>query len=159
VTDVQRLLEVLARAGVEFVVVGGVAMVLRGSGRVTVDVDLCYARDAENLSRLARAIAPFRPRLRGAPEDLPFLWDELTLRSGLNFTLTTELGDVDLLGEVTGVGGFAEVARGATMLDLGGVRALVMGLDALERSKRAAGRAKDLLDLAEIAEIRRRSKE
>jgi hypothetical protein len=158
VTDIQRLLEVLSDAGVEFVVVGGVAMVLRGSDRVTVDLDVCYSRAADNLKRLAQALAPYHPRLRGAPEDLPFFWDDLTLRSGLNFTLTTDLGDVDLLGEVTGVGGFPEVAAGASALDLGRVRAQVMELDALERSKRAAGRVKDLLDLAAIAEIRRRTR-
>lgn len=158
-TDLQKLLEVLTDAGVEFVVVGGVALVLRGSDRVTVDLDLCYSRAAENLTRLAQALAPYRPRLRGAPKELPFLWDDLTLRSGLNFTLTTDLGDVDLLGEIAGVGGFAEVAAGATPLELGRIRASVMGLDALERSKRAAGRAKDLLDLAAIAEIRRRTRE
>jgi len=158
VTDVQRLLEALADAGVEFVVVGGVAMVLRGSGRVTVDIDLCYSRDAQNLMRLARALAPYHPRLRGAPEDLPFLWDDRTLRSGLNFTLTTDIGDVDLLGEVTGLGDFQAVVRGATTLEVGRLRTWVLDLDSLERSKRAAGRAKDLLDLAEIVEIRRRTK-
>ncbi len=157
-SDVQRLLEVLADAGVDFVVVGGVAMVLRGSGRVTIDVDLCYARDDANLARIARALAPYHPRLRGAPEGLPFLWDARTLRSGLNFTLTTDLGDVDLLGEITGLGDFHAVARGATAVDVGRTQPQVLDLDALERSKRAAGRVKDLLDLAEIAEIRRRAK-
>jgi hypothetical protein len=158
VTDIQRLLEVLTDAGVEFVVIGGVALVLRGSDRVTVDLDLCYSRRDQDLKRLAQALAPHHPRLRGAPADLPFLWDELTLRSGLNFTLTTDLGDVDLLGEVTGVGSFDAVASGASPLELGRIRVQVMDLDALERSKRAAGRAKDLLDLAAIAEIRRRSR-
>ncbi len=157
-TDVQRLLEVLADAGTEFVVIEGVAMVLRGSSRVTIDIDVCYARSDANLARLAHALAPHHPRLRGAPEDLPFLWDARTLRSGLNFTLSTDLGDLDLLGEVPGLGTFAAVARGATSLEIGRVQARVLDLDALERSKRAAGRAKDLLDLAEIAEIRRRSK-
>lgn len=155
-TDVQRILDLLSRAGVEFAVIGGVAMVLRGSTRVTVDLDLCYARDRENLARLAAALKPFGPRLRGAPVDLPFLWDEHTLHSGLNFTLTTDLGDLDLLGEVAGVGGFPEVAQGSSPLELGGTRVRVMDLETLTRSKRAAGRAKDLLDLAEIAEIRKR---
>ena len=158
-TDVQRLLDLLRAAGVDFVVVGGVALVLRGSSRVTVDLDLCYARDRENLRRLAAALAPYHPRLRGAPPDLPFLWDDRTLASGLNFTLTTDLGDVDILGEVTGVGGYAQVSAGASELVVGDTKIRVMDLDTLERSKRAAGRAKDLLDLAEIAEIRRRLRE
>ena len=156
-TDVQRLLDALTAAGVEFVVVGGVALVLRGSSRVTIDLDLCYARDRDNLRRLAAALAPFHPRLRGAPPDLPFLWDDRTLASGLNFTLTTDLGDLDILGEIAGVGDYAQVAAGSSDLSVGDARIRVMDLDALERAKRAAGRAKDLLDLAEIAEIRRRT--
>ena len=156
-TDVQRLLDALTAAGVHFSVVGGVALVLRGSSRVTLDLDLCYSRDGANLRRLAAALAPFHPRLRGAPPDLPFLWDERTLASGLNFTLATDLGDIDILGEIAGVGGYAQVAAGSSELCVGEARILVMDLDALERAKRAAGRARDLLDLAEIAEIRRRS--
>jgi hypothetical protein len=156
VTDVQRLLDVLGAAGVDFVVIGGVALVLRGSSRLTLDLDLCYSRDRDNLRRLAAALAAYHPRLRGAPPELPFLWDERTLASGLNFTLTTDLGDLDILGEVAGVGGYLQVAAGASELVVGDTPIRVMDLDTLERSKRAAGRAKDLLDLAEIAEIRRR---
>jgi hypothetical protein len=159
VTDVERLLEALRASGVDFVVVGGVALVLRGSSRVTVDLDLCYGRERANLRRLAAALAPFHPRLRGAPPGLPFLWDEQTLASGLNFTLATDAGDIDILGEIAGIGDFAAVAAGASPLDIGEMRVLVMDLDTLERAKRASGRAKDLLDLAEIAEIRRRTKE
>ena len=155
-TDVDRLLDALARAGVDFVVVGGVAMVLRGSSRLTVDIDLCYARDPANLQRLAGALAPYHPRLRGAPPELPFLWDERTLASGLNFTLTTDLGDVDILGEVPGLGDYAKVAAESSPLTVGTLSIVVLGLDGLERAKRAAGRAKDLVDLAEIAEIKRR---
>jgi len=157
VTDVERLLDALDAAAVDFVVVGGVAMVLRGSSRATVDLDLCYSRERENLRRLATALAPFRPRLRGAPPELPFVWDDRTLASGLNFTLSTDIGDIDILGEVPGLGDYSRVAAASSPLPVGALRIIVLGLDGLERAKRAAGRAKDLLDLAEIAEIRRRS--
>ena len=157
-TDVQRLLDALSAAGVEFVVVvGGVALVLRGSSRVTIVLDLCYARHRDNLRRLAAALAPFHPRLRGAPPELPFLWDDRTLASGLNFTLTTDVGDLDILGEIPGVGDYPKVSAGSSELSVGATRVRVLDLDTLERAKRAAGRAKDLLDLAEIAEIRRRT--
>ena len=139
-TDVQRLLDALIAAGVEFTVAGGVALVLRGSSRVTQDLNLCYARDRANLHRLATALAPFHPRLRGAPPDLPFLWDEQTLASGLNFTLTTDLGDLDILGEISGIGDYARVAAGSSPLLVGETRVLVMDLDALERaSEQPAG--------------------
>jgi hypothetical protein len=153
----RELLETLSKADVRFVVIGGVALVLRGSVRLTVDLDVCYARDAANLERLAAALAPHRPRLRGAPEELPFIWDAQTLRSGLNFTLKTDLGDIDVLGEVTGLGGYEAVAALASEQDVAGLRLSVLSLDGLERAKRAAGRVKDLLDLEEIAEIRRQS--
>lgn len=89
---------------------------------------------------------------------MPFRVDIPTLKAGLNFTLDTDLGPVDLLGEVTGVGGYSEVSRDAELIDLYGRRVKLMSLDTLERAKRAAGRRKDLLDLAEIAEIKARRK-
>ncbi len=153
----RELLEALRAEAVRFVIIGGVAMVLRGSSRTTVDLDLCYERSKENLERLARAVAPFAPTLRGAPPELPFLWDAQTLRSGLNFTLSTAAGDLDLLGEVPGLGMFDAVARHASELEIYGAPCLVLDLDGLEQAKRAAGRVKDLLDLAEIELIRRRS--
>lgn len=78
------LLETLNAADVRYVVIGGVALVLRGSSRLTVDLDVCYARDADNLDRLAAALRPLHPTLRGAPPELPFIWDAQALRSGLN---------------------------------------------------------------------------
>lgn len=87
----------LADAQAQFVIVGGLAVTIYGSAYVTIDLDLCYARDAENLWRLAQALQPFNPRLRGAPAGLPFRFNEHTPKSGLNFTLTTDLGDIDLL--------------------------------------------------------------
>lgn len=159
ITDFARLIGVLSDERVDFVLIGGVALVLHGSSRVTRDLDLCYSRESANLERLAKALRPVRPTLRGAPPELPFLWDARTLASGLNFTLQTDAGEVDLLGEVPGVGDFAHVARWAEPMTLYGRSVLVLGLDGLERSKRAAGRAKDLLDLGEIAAIRSRGRD
>ena len=156
-TDFRRLLEALVEHRVDFVLIGGVALVLHGSSRVTQDLDICYARDAANLERLSAALAPFHPTLRGAPPGLPFVLDAPSLRSGLNFTLTAEPGDIDLLGEVPGVGGYPIVAEDAVPMEVYGHRILVMSLAALERAKRSAGRLKDLADLAEIKALRRRT--
>jgi hypothetical protein len=156
-TDFEGLLAALSDHKVDFVVIGGVALVVQGSARTTADLDICYSRDPENLKRLADALAARKPTLRGAPPDLPFRWDARTLSMGLNFTLETDLGWIDLLGEVTGVGSYAEVSAAANDMDLYGRRARVLGLDGLERAKKAAGRVKDLADLAEIREIRRRA--
>lgn len=150
------IVETLSDGGVDYVIIGGVALVAHGSARTTEDIDICYSREATNIAALAAALAPLHPTLRGAPKDLPFRVDVQTLKAGLNFTLDTDLGPVDLLGEVTGVGGFSEVASDAELIDLYGRRVKLMSLDTLEKSKRAAGRRKDLLDLAEIAEIKAR---
>lgn len=156
VTELERLIGVLSAADVRFIVIGGVALVLRGSTRMTVDLDVCYARDRDNLTKLAAALAPFHPRLRGAPPELPFQWDAPSLASGLNFTLTTDLGDLDIFGEVPGLGGFDAVASGSSSMHVAGLDVRVLDVEGLEKAKRAAGRAKDLLDLAELAEIKKR---
>jgi hypothetical protein len=157
-TDFQRFLERLVDHEVQFVIVGGVALVLHGSARVTQDLDICYSRDVDNLERLSTALADVSPTLRGAPADLPFTLDQPTLKAGLNFTLRTTIGDIDLLGEVSGVGGYREVSATADTQTVYGRQVLVMSLDALERAKRAAGRLKDLPDLAEIRILRERQR-
>ena len=85
----------------DFIIVGGVAAILHGLGFTTYDLDVVYSRDRENIRRIVQALGPYQPYLRGAPPGLPFHLDELTLRNGLNFTLVTSFGDLDLLGEVT----------------------------------------------------------
>ncbi|MGH9350039.1 MAG: hypothetical protein ACRD26_22525 [Vicinamibacterales bacterium] len=147
----------LTTARVDFVIVGGIALVLHGSARITRDLDICYLRERDALKRLARALAPFQPTLRGAPPGLPFTLDWQTLQSGLNFTLTTTAGDIDLLGEMAGIGGYPVVARFGQAMEIYGQRITVLSLEGLERAKRAAGRHKDLLDLADILEIRRQT--
>lgn len=139
---------------VRFSVIGGVALIARGVQRSTEDLDIAYARDRQNLSRLTGALAPLHPRLRGVPADLPFVLDEASLRSGLNFTLDTDLGPLDLLGEVAGLGGFDRVDAASSTLEIAGVTLLVLTLDGLEAAKRAAGRPKDLVDLGYIRALR-----
>jgi hypothetical protein len=157
-TDFRALVEALTDQQVEFVIVGGVALVVQGAPRTTADLDICYARDPANLERLSGALLPLHATLRGAPAGLPFQADPQTLRSGLNFTLDTDKGEIDILGEVTGVGGFAQAAADAVIMELYGRTVRVMSLATLERAKRAAGRLKDLADLAYIAELRQRGR-
>jgi hypothetical protein len=152
--DFPALLRTLAEAAVRFIIVGGAAATAHGSARLTQDLDLVYERSPENLRRLVAALGPHEPYLRGAPPGLPFVLDEATLRRGLNFTLTSKLGDVDLLGEIVGGGGYADLEPHAVELELFGVRCLCLGLDKLIDVKRAAGRPKDLEALAELVAIR-----
>ena len=156
--DYRTLLAALDKRGVDFVIVGAVALVLHGSSRVTLDLDICYSREAANLSRLAAALKPFNPKLRGAPDRLPFSLDAATLAAGLNFTLQTTAGDLDLLGELTGLGTYKVVRRLSVSMEVYDHEVRVLGLDGLERAKRAAGRLKDLADLEEIIELRRQTR-
>jgi predicted nucleotidyltransferase len=144
------ILPLLVRSGVQFIVIGGGAALAHGSARLTYDVDIVYARDAENLRRLAGALQPYQPYLRGAPPGLPFRWDEHTLKSGLNFTLTTSLGDLDLLGEVPGGGFFEQLLPFTQEMETFGVRCRFVTLEKLIQLKRAAGRPKDLEVIAEL---------
>ncbi len=146
---IQRLVD----AEVKFVVIGGWAAIFHGSAHVTNDLDICYSRDKENLRKLAEALAPYRPRPRGFPAELPFVWDSATLANGTVFTLTTELGVIDLLAEVSGVGTYPDVYAASVALDAFDRHLRALDLPALIRSKKAAGREKDLLILPELESL------
>lgn len=152
-TDFDALLTTLAGYHVNFIVIGGAAAIAHGSTRLTQDLDIVYDRSPENLSRLADALAPLKPYLRGAPPGLPFRWDAETLRHGLNFTLVTTLGAIDMLGEIPGGGAYEDLKSGAVELQVFGTRCLCLSLPQLIRAKRAAGRPRDLEALAELEEI------
>jgi predicted nucleotidyltransferase len=144
------IVQTLVDAGVEFVIIGGWAAILHGSSKVTIDLDLCYSRRPENLRRLAAALAPFHPKLRGVPPELPFVWDEATLHNGAFFTLTTDLVPLDLLAEVAGIGSFEDVKRTSIQVQAFGRDVWTLDLPGLIKAKRAAGREKDLLILPEL---------
>ena len=153
-TDFEGLLRTLGDAGVEFILVGGVAATAHGSARFTKDVDVVYHRSPENIARLAAALAPLQPYLRGAPPGLPFVWDAQTIAHGLNFTLTTAMGDLDVLGEIVGGGGYTELAAHSVVAPVFGFQCRCLDLDTLIHVKRAAGRPKDFEAIAELEALR-----
>ena len=79
ITDIPGMIRVFAASAVEFIVIGGVAATAHGSARSTVDLDVVYRQTQENVARLAAALAPYQPYLRGAPPGLPFRFDEQTI--------------------------------------------------------------------------------
>jgi hypothetical protein len=99
---------------------------------------------------LAAALGRFHPKLRGLASDLPFVWDERTLRNGTIFTLTTDLGDIHLLAEVIDLGDFEDVKRSSVQVETFDRTVWTLDLPGLIQSKRAAGRDKDLRILPEL---------
>jgi hypothetical protein len=152
--DPIRAFETLNRHGVRYVVIGGFAGKLLGSTILTVDVDICYARDDENLVRLAAALVELHADLRGAPEGLPFRLDAPTLRNGDSFTFVTDAGDLDVLGTPSGSDGYESLQRNAAELDLGEVTVWVASIEDLMGMKRASGRPRDLAHLEVLAALR-----
>ena len=152
-----ELLRTLAAAGVDFIVVGGVAAAAHGSPRSTQDVDVVYGRSRQNLRNLVEALAGRQPYLRGAPPGLPFRFDFETLRAGLNFTLITDLGWLDLLGEIVGGGRYEDLLPHSITVTAFGIDCRVLDLETLIRTKRMAGRPKDLEAIAELESLRDRA--
>jgi len=152
--DPIRAFQTLNRHGVRYVLIGGFAGKLLGSTILTVDVDVCYARDRANLERLAAALRELHATLRDAPDSLPFRLDADTLARGDAFTFVTDAGDLDILGTPAGSSGYEELARNATELDLGEVRVPVAALEDLMAMKRASGRARDRAHLEVPAALR-----
>ena len=148
--DLERILAVLVPGRVQFIVIGGWAAALHGSARSTMDVDVVYGRSRENIRALVAALQLHGPYLRGAAPGLPFTFDERTVRMGLNFTLSTSLGSLDLLGEVTGGGSYDALLPHSQEVEAFGYRFRVVDLETLIRLKRAAGRPKDLEPVAEL---------
>ena len=140
----ERLIIALAEANVEFVVVGGISAVMHGAPIVTRDIDVCYRRVDANLIRLADALQPFQPKLRDFPEGVPNLFDVHSLRLGCNFTLIADNQALDLLGVMSGLGGYEDIIDRTTEMDVAGHLVKVLSLEDLIRTKRAAGRPKDL---------------
>ena len=138
-----------------YVVIGAYAGRLLGSPSLTRDLDVCYARDAENLHALAQVLVDLRARLRGVPAgDVPFILDARTLRAGDTFTFTTDAGDFDIIGTPAGTSGYDELIRNARPMDLDGIQVQVVALDDLIRMKRAAGRPKDRIELEVLGALR-----
>ena len=152
--ELEPALKSLTEHEVEFIVVGGVAITAHGSAYITQDLDFCFNRSTHNLERIVAALRPFNPQLRDFPSELPFIWGVSTLQNGTNFTLITDIGDIDLLGEVKGVGTYSDLLPNSVEIQIWGSTIRIISLDELIIAKQAAGRPKDLLVLPELEALR-----
>lgn len=143
--DPAPLIEALADAGVDFVLIGGLAGIAQGSAYPTYDLDVMYSRKRTNLERLAAVLRRLGATLRGAPKDLPVLLDAKTLEKGGNFTFETSHGAIDILAYPAGAPPYEDVRSAADEIDFAGRKVLVASLDHLIAMKDAANRPKDRL--------------
>jgi hypothetical protein len=144
--DPLGILEVLVRHGVRFILIGGVAANIHGYPLPTEDVDITPDTTAGNLTRLAAALREMHARIRvaGEPDGVAFTIDDAVLAGNVSWTLTTDLGDLDIVTRPDGTAGFGDLSRDALDVDLGGsLTVAVASLADIIRSKEAAGRAKD----------------
>lgn len=150
------ILRVLIVHGVRFIVVGGLAAQAHGSPSLTGDLDICYARDGDNLARLAATLEELASVRRGLPADTPRMppLDARTLRAGGLFTLTTSAGDFDLLANPDPEFDYDRLRTTAVSTTVAGQPVLVASLDALITMKRAAGRPKDRIELEILGALR-----
>jgi predicted nucleotidyltransferase len=150
-----ELLRALVHHDVDFVVIGGIAMVLHGSARVTRDLDIAYAPTPANLKALGEVLIELGATLRDVDADLPFVPDHRTLRRTEMLCLSTSAGWIDLLVSPPGAPTYKTLKKRAERVDLQGTVVLLASLDDLAAMKRAADRPKDRVDLEEIDVIRR----
>lgn len=153
-----RIIEVLIRHDVRFVLVGGLAAQAHGSPSLTGDLDICYARDGVNLARLADALGELSAVRRGLPPDSPRLppLDLRTLRAGGLFTLATRFGDFDILATPDPGFDYQRLRDHAVVTTVAGAPVHVTSLDDLIEMKRAAGRPKDRIELEILGALRER---
>jgi hypothetical protein len=153
--DPLPMLRELTAAGVDFVVIGGIAAVLHGSPRLTHDLDICFATDRPNLTALGRVLTRVNATPFGVAEDVPFVADERSLARVEVLTLRTDFGKLDVMVRPTGAPTYAALRARSVGQDLGEFVVRTASISDLIAMKRAAGRKKDHADVAELEAIER----
>ena len=145
--DLRGLLEALHAAGVDFVVIGAVALVAHRRVRTTEDLDIVPDPTPENREKLVTVLVRRHARLALEPGRALGERERRALVLGRNLSVTTDLGDLDVVQLLPGVPGYGELAARATSIDFGGVPVRVCSLEHLIAMKRARGSRQDLADL------------
>ena len=151
----QAVLAALNANRVRFVLIGGLAMSAHGSAHITSDLDIGYSRDHDNIHALKLALEGMHPRFRGFPPDLPFVWDEQTMRVAANMTLDTDVVPVDVLGDVPGIDSFEGLWQRSVIKDLYGLEVHVASIDDLIAMKRTANHLKDKNHILEMLTLKK----
>lgn len=158
--DLTELLAALARHDVEYLVIGGVATQMHGHRRTTMDLDVTPDPSPENLRRLGAALAELDAQPQNAPGEveIPVSDPERLAVAAIVPPLITRHGQIHILKEPKGGRGFEEMRERALVVDLDGAEVAIVSLDDLIRMKRAAGRPRDLDDIAALIEVERQER-
>lgn len=157
--NVSALLTRLARGGVDFVVIGGIAVVAHGYERNTKDLEISYAPDRANLEALGDVLVQLGARLRGIEEEIPFVPDAAMLRRTQILTLDTPDGGLDLLVDPDGSPGYDALKARAERIEFDGHEILIASIEDLLSMKRAANRPTDQTDIEALSTIQRLRRE
>ena len=149
------LVRALVEGGVDFVIIGGVAVILQAMPRFTKDLDICYSTAQDNLDALGSVLVALGARLRGVPETVPFVPDGRTLRQTQIMCLTTPRGDIDLLVAPDGAPSYKTLRRRADIMDLRAHKVRIASIEDMLAMKRAAGRPQDVVDIESLEAARR----
>jgi predicted nucleotidyltransferase len=143
---------------VDFVVIGGVAVILQSTPRFTKDLDICYAPGQGNLDKLGNVLIELGAKLRMVEEDVPFVPDGRTLRQAQILTLVTDDGQIDLLAAPDGAPAYPELYARAIEIDIEGIAVRIASIDDLLAMKRATKRPQDMVDIESLEIARRRGR-
>jgi hypothetical protein len=158
VSDLNQLIQRLCDADIEFVIVGGFAAMLHGSSLVTRDLDVCVVLTAENVQKLRHAFQDLHPAHRLTSQKLSFLDNPDPGVEVHNLYLRTDLGPIDVLSSIRGVGDFERISKESVEIELFGRSCRIISLDDLIRAKEAMGREKDFLAAKELRAVREKAK-
>jgi len=155
-SSLEDIVERLIRAHVEFVVVGGFAVLAHGASLMTEDIDICCPFSEENLRSIESAVRDLHPVHRMTPQRLPFELTPNLSASLKNLYLGTDLGKLDCLGEVLGIGGYDEVKQRSVEIKFESGPCRVLNIDALIEAKAATNRTRDRMAILQLKAIKER---
>lgn len=151
--NLNDLLKILLENNTEFVAIGGFAAVLHGSSQVTKALDICTSITPEQISKFRETLKDLNPKHRMTPKKLSFLDYPEELSDIKNLYLQTDLGIVDIIGNVIGIGEYEEVAKNAVTIELFGKKCKVISIKDLISSKEKMDREKDKTTIKEMKAV------
>lgn len=154
-SDFFEILKRLSKTGVDFVIVGGFAGVVHGCTYVTQDIDICCDFSAENLLLLQKAIGDIHPVHRMTPKRIKFEINEKNIKQLKNLYLDTDIGRLDCLAFIDGIGGFDDVKKSSVQIEVEGLKIYVLSMDALIKAKKAMDRPRDSAALKQLEAIKK----